>query len=153
MTFKQYILDFAEKQGFKKLVLENNKIVNQHYRDGTKEIDENIIIEAINYSRDIPFDSFDRLYALYLIENHKEDVLDKYDIDLAIENEEYAKNQYNKVIKEEYEEYLHGLSYENYEREGISNLVSFVNMVHIAKKGTEAVLNDSYANGGWFGAS
>ena len=36
MTFKQWILDFAEKQGFKKLVLENNKMVNKYYKDRTK---------------------------------------------------------------------------------------------------------------------
>ena len=155
MTFKQWILYFAEKQGFKKLVIENNKIVNEYYRDGTKETDENIIIGAIDYLGDIPFDSFDRLYALYLLDFHDE-IVKNLDVKKALENRKYAEDYYNKSldkenIRNEFERELFGLAYENYEREDVSKLEAFINIIKVAKEGKEVVLKDSYKTGGYFG--
>lgn len=97
----------------------------------------------INYSHEKPLDSWDRLFALYLIDIHPEcidksweEVKDLEDIkDFA--NDGYAGN----------------CAYNNYEREWLSNARAWEAMTDVAKQGREAVLIDSYEDGGWFGAS
>ncbi len=97
----------------------------------------------INYSHEKPIDSWDRLFALYLIDVHSEcldktwnEVKDLEDIkDFSIDG--YAGNK----------------AYNNYEREWLSDEVAWREMANVAKQGREKVLIDFYYDGGWFGAS
>ena len=97
----------------------------------------------INYSHERPLDSWDRLFALYLIDIHPEcidktwnEVKDIEDInDFDIDSYEGRK------------------AYDNYEREWLSSEDAWKAMVNVAKQGRDAVLVDSYEDGGWFGAS
>jgi hypothetical protein len=107
------------------------------------------------HSNEIPFDSVDRIYALYLIDikSHLldiniDDVLNKE----GNQNDEYM---YQLMTEEEKEEFslVSEWAYENYEREGMPRWVAFFNIINVAQKGKEAVLKDSYYNDGWFGAS
>lgn len=156
LDFKTWLLEYAKKEGFAE------KVSSTDYFD-PKESYIDQIIGAIDYRNDKPFDSFDRLFALYLIDQHIE-VINEFDVEKACESSENGEIEYQKAfdnrsnssldLKNEYEKVLWTMSYENYEREGIDNICALVNMIHVAKKGKEAVLTDSYANeDGWFGAS
>lgn len=155
LDFKTWMFNYAKEEGFAEKVSSTN-----YFDPKASYIDQ--IIGAIDYRNDKPFDSFDRLFALYLIDQHI-DVINKFDVDKACESLENGKAEYKKAfdtpktsidLKNEYEKILWPMSYENYEREGIDNICALVNMIHVAKKGKEAVLTDSYADeDGWFGAS
>lgn len=135
-------------------------LVNYNRENGhtlSDDDDFESVKEAVSYDNPLPCDSYDRLYALYLLDCHKS-IIDEFDVQKACQDKEYADKQFNTLldnegIKEEFMETLFFMSYENYEREGISHLVAFVNMVNVAQHGRDAVLNDSYKNNGWFGAS
>lgn len=155
LDFKTWLLNYAKEEGFAE------KVFSKKYFD-PKESHINQIIGEINYHNDKPFDSFDRLFALYLIDQHI-NVINEFDVEKACESLENGKAEYEKAfdttktsidLKKEYEKILWPMSYENYEREGIDNICALVNMIHVAKKGKEFVLTDSYADeDGWFGAS
>ncbi len=110
---------------------------------------------AFFHNNDIPFDSVDRIYALYLIDE-KSHLLD-IDLEDILKDKEKQTNDYMYSLMTDYEKEEFDLvtdwSYENYEREGMSPYVAFFNIIDVAKKGKEAVLEDSYYDGGWFGAS
>lgn len=110
---------------------------------------------AFFHNNDVPFDSVDRIYALYLIESNShllEINLDEIDKDEEKQTNEYM---YSLMTQEEQDEFklVTNWAYENYEREGMSPYVAFFNLIYVAKQGKEAVLTDSYYDGGWFGAS
>ena len=110
---------------------------------------------AFFHNNNIPFDSVDRIYALYLIDK-KSHLLD-IDLEEILNNKEKQTNDYMYSLMSDYEKEEFDLvtnwAYENYEREGMSPYVAFFNIIDVAKKGKEVVLKDSYYNGGWFGAS
>lgn len=97
----------------------------------------------INYSHEKPLDSWDRLFALYLIDTHPDYLNKSWD---EVKELEDIKDFSNRG-------YVGILAYDNYEREWLSDSEAWDNMVIVAKKGKEAVLTDSYDNDGWFGAS
>lgn len=110
---------------------------------------------AFFHNNDVPFDSVDRIYALYLIESNShllEINLDEINKDKEKQTNEYM---YSLMTQEEQDEFklVTDWAYENYEREGMSPYVAFFNLIYVAKQGKEAVLTDSYYVGGWFGAS
>lgn len=110
---------------------------------------------AFFHNNNIPFDSVDRIYALYLIDSNSH-LLD-IDIDEIMKDEskqtnEYMYNLMTDVEKEEFD-LVTDWAYENYEREGMSPYVAFFNIIAVAKKGKDITLTDSYYDGGWFGAS
>lgn len=122
---------------------------------GIKEgsVDAEEILRSIYYGYDAPKDSVDRIFALYLIDCHSEAL--NVDMDKIKESEEYAKSLYRELpedIKEDFE-FIKFISYDNYEREGMSDFVAYFNIINVAKEGRDYTLRDSYANGGWFGAS
>ena len=129
------------------------KFAEKFCKENNKEFDGTRF--AFFHNNNIPFDSVDRIYALYLIDT-KSHLLD-IDIDEIIEDKEKSSNEYmySLMLEEEQEEFklVTDWAYENYEREGISPYVAFFNLLDVAKKGKEIVLNDSYYDGGWFGAS
>ena len=110
---------------------------------------------AFFHNNDIPFDSVDRIYALYLIDE-KSHFLD-INLDEILKDKEKQTNEYMYSLMTDYEKEEFDLvtnwAYENYEREGMSPYVAFFNIIDVAKKGINVVLKDSYYNGGWFGAS
>lgn len=115
--------------------------------------------KCIFYMNKLPFDSFDRIFALYLINQHY-DIIESFDIEKATSKsgEEYTEKFFNEKIKQNQEILDEWNSnsiraYDNYEREGITDTVAFGNMLYVAKNGPEAVLKDSYYKNGWFGAS
>ena len=106
----------------------------------------------IHRSNELPFDSVDRLIALYLLDNHPEMVALSL---MHITSSEQAWKWYTE-FDEEFKKWFDLASnwaYNNYEREWISNAVALVYILAIAKQGLDEVLTNSYANGGWFGAS
>ena len=105
----------------------------------------------IRHGNDLPFDSVDRIYALYLIDIDSK--LLKTDIsDIEKLNGESLKKLLTKEEMEEYKAVTY-YAYDNYEREGMSDYEAFYNLLFVAKQGKDKVLKDSYDNGGWFGAS
>jgi hypothetical protein len=106
---------------------------------------------AFFHNNDIPFDSVDRIYGLYLIDT-KSKLLDIDLSDVNRLNQEYMDNLMSKEEREEFD-LVTNWAYENYEREAMPPYVAFFNIIAVAKKGKEIVLNDSYYDGGWFGAS
>ena len=103
------------------------------------------------HNNDKPFDSVDRIYALYLID------INSHLLDADMSDLNKCDNAYmlELMTTEEQEEFelVTRWAYENYEREGMEKFVAFFNLLDIAQKGKEAVLSDSYEDGGWFGAS
>lgn len=98
----------------------------------------------INCSREKPCDSYDRLFALYIIDVHPEIIGKSWN---DVKDLEWMK---------EFEigggwEGTH--AYDSYEREGLTSETAYENMMDVIKKGRDAVLIDSYEDGGWFGAS
>ena len=110
--------------------------------------------QVINYGRSKPFDSYDRLFALYILDNFSE-WIGGLDVQKLSKSRAYCEEFYASMSSDMLEDYesLSILAYDNYEREGISKLEAFANIVYIASKGREEVLSNSYAEGGWFGAS
>lgn len=110
---------------------------------------------AFFHNNDIPFDSVDRIYALYLIDENSH--LLNINLEEVLNDKEKQNNDFMKSLmtEEEQEEFdlVSNWAYENYEREGIDRYVAFFNMISVAQKGKEKVLKDSYYDGGWFGAS
>lgn len=103
------------------------------------------------HNNEIPFDSVDRIYALYLIDS-KSHLLDIDMSDLDKLSDEYMKEQMSPEEMDEFE-LVSNWAYENYEREGMERYVAFFNIIDVAKKGREYTLKDSYYDNGWFGAS
>ena len=110
---------------------------------------------AFFHNNEIPFDSVDRIYALYLI-NEKSHLLN-IDITEILNNKDKQNDDYMYSLLTDYEKEEFNLvtywAYENYEREGMSPYIAFFNIISVAQKGKEVVLKDSYYDGGWFGAS
>lgn len=129
------------------------KFAEKFCKENNKEFDGTRFV--FFHNNKIPFDSVDRIYALYLIDD-KSHLLD-IDLEEIIKDKEKQTNEYmyslmNKEEKEEFE-LVTDWAYDNYEREGISPYVAFFNIIDVAKKGKEVVLKDSYYDGSWFGAS
>ena len=107
------------------------------------------------HNNNVPLDSVDRIYALYLIDSNSH--LLEINIDEIKKDKEKQTNEYMYSLMTEEEksefELVSEWAYENYERELMSPYVAFFNLIDVAKKGKEVVLNDSYYDGGWFGAS
>lgn len=110
---------------------------------------------AFFHNNDIPFDSVDRIYALYLIDE-KSHLLD-IDLEEILNDKENHTDDYMYSLMSDYEKEEFDLvtdwAYENYEREGLAGYEAFFNIINTAKKGKDIVLKDSYYDGGWFGAS
>ena len=110
---------------------------------------------AFFHNNNIPFDSVDRIYALYLIDE-KSDLLN-INLDEILKDKEKQTNEYMYSLMNDYEKEEFSLvtnwAYENYEREAMSPYVAFFNIISVAQKGKDVVLKDSYYDGGWFGAS
>lgn len=110
---------------------------------------------AFFHNNDIPFDSVDRIYALYLIDE-KSHLLD-IDLEEILNDKENQTDDYMYSLMSDYEKKEFDLvtdwAYENYEREGLAGYEAFFNIINTAKKGKDMVLKDSYYDGGWFGAS
>ena len=110
---------------------------------------------AFFHNNDIPFDSVDRIYALYLIDENSH--LLNINLEEILNNKEKQNDDFMKSLmsEEEQEEFdlVSNWAYENYEREGMSRYIAFFNIINVAQKGKEVVLKDSYYDGGWFGAS
>lgn len=97
----------------------------------------------INYSHEKPLDSWDRLFALYLIDVHPECIDKTWDEVKDLEDIKDFDNDGYEGIK----------AYNNYERECLSSEDAWKEMINVAKQGRDAVLVDAYEDGGWFGAS
>lgn len=95
----------------------------------------------ISYSHERPLDSWDRLFALYLIDVHPECIGKAWDEVKDLED-----------VKEFDSGFEGNKAYDNYEREWLSAEEAWKAMTNVAKQGKEAVLADSYEDGGWFGA-
>ena len=111
-----------------------------------KNFDEELLEEQwkVHHSCEKPYDSWDRLFALYIIDSHPE-LLGK-------EWEEVKDNEdmQDFCIHSGFEG---SCAYDNYEREWLSDENAFRELMKVAVKGREAVLEDSYEDDGWFGAS
>ena len=107
---------------------------------------------SVYHQNELPFDSVDRLIALFMLESYPEMVgLDL----LSITTDKDALEWYAS-LDPEFKEWFDSASnwaYNNYEREWISNAVALMYILAIAKQGTDEILTNSYATGGWFGAS
>lgn len=129
------------------------KYAEKFCRENNKEFDGTRF--AFFHNNNIPFDSVDRIYALYLIDS-KSHLLD-IDIDEIVNDKNKQTNEYMYCLmtEDEIEEFklVTYWAFENYEREGMSPYVAFFNIIDVAKKGYEYTLKDSYYDGGWFGAS
>ena len=129
------------------------KFAEKFCKENNKEWEGNRFAFFHNY--DIPFDSVDRVYALYLIDENSH--LLNINLEEILNDKEKQNDNFMKSLmtEEEQEEFalVSDWAYENYEREGMSDYVAFFNIIYVAQKGKEVVLKDSYYNGGWFGAS
>lgn len=94
---------------------------------------------SVRYSHERPFDSFDRLYALYVLEKRPDLLTTAFD-------------NLNEADAAEFNDQSNH-AYNNYEREMISQEEAYNILMAIAKGGIEVVRKDSYDDGGWFGAS
>ena len=134
MTFKEWLLEHWD---------ELRKDTKQFSGDLCKFLDLENNSWWINYSHEKPLDSWDRLFALYLLDVHPECVDKSWDEVKDLEDiKEFGNGGYegNKA-------------YNNYEREWLCDKDAWLAMVLVAKKGRDVVLTDSYEDGGWFGAS
>ena len=134
--FCEYVVNLNRELGFK---------------EGCTDCEE--ILRSIDYHNPVPLNSVDRVFALYLADCHQ-DILSKVTEDL-FETKEIFKEFYDSLpddIVSDFEE-ISPISYNNYEREGIADIVAMGNILYIASKGRDYTLKDDYANGGWFGAS
>lgn len=122
------------------------------------------ISSYISHHYPVPNDSFDRLFALYLIDKYPEVVakvnkeklvaaLDKAAASSEFKIEDYLESVVGADLWELAGALPTELAYDNYEREGMALKTALINILHKASEGRDVVLKDSYANGGWFGAS
>lgn len=143
LDFKSWLINYLQGNNFgiKKEEIESGKDSFANY---------------IFYQEDMPYDSYDRMYALYLLDVYPDMVKDF--------SKMISNNNANKVkdsdcyalmdkygIKEEFLDVLTPMSYDNFEREGINPVMAFYNMLFVAVDGKDAVLKDAYTDGGWFG--
>lgn len=116
----------------------------EHFSDDEhKELDLENNSWWINYSHERPLDSWDRLFALYLLDVYPDCVYKTWDEVKDLEDiKDFSNNGFegNKA-------------YNNYEREWLSDKDAWDAMTNVAKQGRERVLVDSYDDDGWFGAS
>ena len=107
--------------------------------------------QEIEYSNPVPYDSYDRWFAVYLIESNS-DILKINALEKIKEGTkdfiQFLSNEEKELFDEEFY-----LAYDNYEREGISKDCALANMLDVINQGIDKVMTDSYSNGGWFGAS
>lgn len=134
MTFKEWLLEHWDELREKTL----------HFSD-----DEHKVLDLennswwINYTHEKPLDSWDRLFALYLIDVHPECVDKDWD---EVKDLEDIKDFSNSG-------FAGNKAYDNYEREWLCDKDAWREMTNVAKKGRDVVLVDSYEDDGWFGAS
>ena len=133
MTFKEWLLEHWD---------ELRKDTKHFSDDEHKVLDLEENSWWINYSHEKPLDSWDRLFALYLIDVHPECIGKTWNEVKDLED-----------IKEFGDGYEGNRAYDNYEREWLSAEHAWEEMINVAKQGRERVLVDSYEDGGWFGAS
>ena len=111
--------------------------------DDCKTLDLENSLRWIHNSHERPLDSWDRLFALYLIDVHPECVDKTWG---EVKDIEDVKD----FGFEGFEGYR---AYSNYEREWLDDEDAWREMANVAKRGREAVLADSYETGGWFGVA
>lgn len=135
---------------FKEWLLANwnelRKNTETYSKDEYKDLDLEENSWWINYTHEKPLDSWDRLFALYLIDVHPECVNKTWD---EVKDIEDIKD-FGNVDTNGYAGYK---AYSNYEREWLCDADAWREMTNVAKRGRDAVLADSYEDGGWFGAS
>ena len=119
--------------------------------DFKKWLETKIGEKHIDYSNDKPYNSYDRWFAVYLIEKNS-DIL-KIN---AFEKLKEGERNFLQFLSEDelamFEDETH-YAYDNYEREWISKDEALYHLLKVANQGLEAVMADSYDEGGWFGAS
>ena len=127
-AFSSYVKNFFEKN-------------NMEYED----------LKSVAHQNHSPFDSFDRLYALYLIDKKPQIIQKAY----KFPSEEDCKTFLDNLDEDAKKEMkaLFRYSYDNYEREGMPDTVAYGNLLYEATKGKESVLKSTYGEGGWFGSS
>ena len=133
MTFKEWLLEHWD---------ELRKDTKHFSDDEHKVLDLEENSWWINYSHEKPLDSWDRLFALYLLDVHPEVINKTWDEVKDLED-----------IKEVGDGYEGNRAYDNYEREWLSASDAWNEMTNVAKQGRDVVLVDSYEDNGWFGAS
>lgn len=127
------------KENINKLANQTSKLKEEKFYDE----EGNFNSWLINYSHEMPCDSWDRLFALFILDCYPE----------------LIKKEFKDLPKEIQHEFSiesgteGSYAYNNYEREWISNDHAWENLTIVAEKGREAVLKDSYEDGGWFGAA
>lgn len=124
------------------------EFIKKFFKEQNKEYEN---IHDIFHNYKIPFDSFDRVYALYLIDTNSK----LLDIDLS-DISKLTKEYFDNLLTDEEKEIFKVITkyaYDNYEREGLADYEAFFNIISVAKKGKEVTLKDSYYDGGWLGAS
>lgn len=105
----------------------------------------------IDYGNEKPYDSYDRWFAVYLIEKNS-DVLKINAFDRLKEGERNFLQYLSEDELAMFEDETH-CAYDNYEREWLSKDEALYHLLKVANQGLEAVMADSYDEGGWFGAS
>ena len=145
--FEQWLIDWVNRN------VKNFNISNPIKKFPIKTFEDATLF--IDYKNEQPFDSFDRLYALYLLEEHK-DIIKKIDINKAYFDKNYANSKCYELLEkedilDEFNHQLFRLAYDNLERKNDSLVTPFINMITVAQAGKEAILEDSYQNGGYFG--
>lgn len=105
----------------------------------------------IDYGNEKPYDSYDRWFAVYLIEKNAE-ILKINAFEKLKEGESNFLQYLSEDEFEMFNDETH-YAYENYEREWLSKNEALYKLLKVANQGLEAVMTDSYGEGGWFGAS
>lgn len=126
-------------ENFPSLCSSTEGIKKEDLYDEKKEIK----LWIVGYSHEIPLDSWDRLFALFIIDKHPEAIGKPYG-----EADKYLQEEFGIGYGSE-----GTLAYDNYERDWLTCEAAWDEMMNVAKKGKEAVMEDSYDDGGWFGAS
>lgn len=105
----------------------------------------------ISYNNEKPYDSYDRWFAVYLIEKNS-DILE---INALEKMKEGEVNFFNHLTDEEKEMFRQesNYAYNNHEREFLNRNEALYHLLKVANQGLEAVMTDSYDKGGWFGTT
>ena len=77
-------------------------------------------------------------------------------LEIDLSTQEAIREHFDNDVPDEIKEEFNLVSmetYHNYEREAMSQIDGYLNLINIVKKGKDVVLKDSYYTGGWFGAS
>ena len=122
--------------------------VKSYFEDNNMEYED---LNSVAHQNHPPFDSFDRLYALYLIDKKPQIIQKAYKFSSEEECKTFLDNLDEDTKKEM--KALFRYSYDNYEREGMRDTVAYGNLLYEATKGKESVLKSTYGEGGWFGSS